>query len=372
MHRKAMLIWIVSCLLMIAAFASAEEAGPALRLTEQRHEESYVQIPAVVGLDDPEIQAQINQDMSQALALDQALVKLGQLRAGGAAGQMLTVDCEGNFYGNLLSLTVTMRGSLPEGRDGEQVLGLNYRLDTGERLTLSDVFLDEDAAVAAMEAIALSDVEQNGNAYSEVNEITPMPRDRFALEPWGIALYYPDTQLAYFSGRAGGYAFFWYELDNHWQDALRGELNAFAQTPENSLPGLSCALEEDVSEVILRSGLLKEPDYTLDHAVYTFESADLRGISLLTDRNAPEGEGAVVGSRAARMDYQGLRTGTAAPSDCEGLLGAPNRVETIDADAAYEQLLPEGEIWWYQSGANELGFHFAQGVLDVVMLRTQP
>ena len=360
------------CLLLIAAFAYAEETEPTIRLTEQRYESSYVQIPAIVGLADPQVQAQINQDMSQALALDQALVKLGQLRAGGTNEQTLTVDCDGSIYGNLLTLTVTMRGVLPDNRTGEQVFGLNYRLDTGARLTLSDVFLDEDAAVAAMEAIALRDVEENGNSYSELNQITPMPRDRFALKPWGIVVHYPDTQLAYFSGRAGGYAFFWYELEGQWQDSLQSELSAFAQTEPNGLPGLPCALGEDVADVILRCGLLEDPDYTLDHSVYAFESADMRGVSLLTDRNAPEGSGAVVEIRAQRMDYQGLKTGLATQTDCESLLGTPGRTETIDGNAAYDQLLPEGEMLWYPDGANEAGFLFSEGVLRAVILRANP
>ena len=89
-------------------------------------------------------------------------------------------------------------------KDGE-VYGFAFDNATGERVTWDRLFSDGDAAAAALEKIAAE--WTYANAYGNFENLSPMPRENFALDERGLTVYYPAAQLTNLSGSQFGVQF---------------------------------------------------------------------------------------------------------------------------------------------------------------------
>ncbi|MDR1263642.1 MAG: hypothetical protein LBK46_09180 [Oscillospiraceae bacterium] len=258
-------------------------------------------------------------------------------------------------------------------------------MTTGEPCAIADIFPDPEAAISAMESIVVIDMEENGNAYMENRDVTPLPLDRWEADAYGITVRYPADRLSTFSGRPGAYQFFWYELDGLYDPAFvdgvktrareslpidESEPSDMAESTLVSLPGIPVSLGDDLFRIAMLYGGGKESDFTADKQVYRLEDARFRGVTVLTSRDDPVGMGLITEIRASRLDYNGLYAGVSDQQAVIDIMGEPSARELVDEDASYYALLPEGEILWYDVGGARLGMLVGEeGLLLVVVLQ---
>lgn len=279
---------------------------------------------------------------------------------------------EHRFTEALFSLTITYAGTVAPRMEGVQTLGFTYDLQTGARLSLPDLIGAE--GVSALEALAASDLGAHANAYSEYNAVTPLPTDSFAILGNQLIVYYPADQLSYFSGRSGAYAFYGYEADalaflpRAVPDAAEGLAEAL-QTGGLPAPLDRWRIGVPMRDAVAACGLLAEPDYTFDHAVYQFEAPEMRGVWLLAAQGEDNPDTAtIVGVRARRIDFYGLQPGVSAMDDCLAALGEPDGRREISAQDAAYAMLPEGETIVYAGETCAAELHFADKILYCVTI----
>ncbi|GHU71394.1 hypothetical protein AGMMS49992_05310 [Clostridia bacterium] len=237
-------------------------------------------------------------------------------------------------------------------------------LTSGESYAIADIFPDPDAAIAAMESIAERDMTENGNAYMENRTVTPLPLDNWEVDEYGVIIRYPIDRLSTFSGRPGAYQFNWYELEGLYdaefvegihERAQSARIEAESEPNPLALPGIPVSLGDELERLALIYGGGKESDFTETSQAYRLEDARFRGVTILTSRDDPTGTGEIIEIRAARLDYDGLCVGVSDEQAVLDLLGEPDAREPIGEDASYYQLLPEGEILWYDREDVRLG-----------------
>lgn len=277
--------------------------------------------------------------------------------------------------GDLMSATVSQTGMLAPGRTGTQWHGLAFLSASGERLAWDDLFIDGDAAAARMEAIA--GAATYDNAYAEHKQVAPIPRDRFAVNGSAVTVYYPWEQFSFLSGHSGGFSFLAYELDGLLQEGLPPYAGDTTQAgaaldaalADGALPGFLAEwnLGRPMREAADALRLVDVPDYRGDYAVWEFEAPQMRGVSLLSDReNDRTATAAIAGIFARRIDFSGLQTGVSTLDACLAALGEP-MARGENPDDPY-MLEPAGTFIEYQGGQTAFRLSFADGVLYSIRL----
>lgn len=261
------------------------------------------------------------------------------------------------------------------GQDTTQWVGVIYDTADGALVTWEDLFLDGDAAAAGMEAIAREATYDN--AYAERLEIAPMPRDNFAIQEGELFVYYPPEQFSYFSGRAGAFAFYAFELQGLLREevplrqgdaALAGDLRMTALA-DGALPGnLSAwAVGQPIQAAADALGLVDVPDIKEAFAVWRFEAPEMRGAALLSAQDDDRVATArTVGVYTERIDFGGLQTGISTRADCVAALGEPETAVQVSGENAAYALYPQGERLRWSNGQHALLLHFVEGVLHSV------
>lgn len=105
--------------------------------------------------------------------------------------------------------------------------------------------------------------------------------------------------------------------------------------------------------------LVDVPDIKLDYAVYHFEAAPMRGVSLLSTGESVD-SALIEGVFAERMDFYGLCTGVAAREACVAALGEPDESRVVETADAYSRL-PAGETLCWRNETRALELHFVDG-----------
>lgn len=257
--------------------------------------------------------------------------------------------------------------------------GITYDMQAEAMVTWDDLFEDGDAAATHLEAIAAG--AASANAYAEHNEVSPMPRNNFAVDMGQLTVYYPPTRLSYFSGRAGAYSFFAYEMEGLLKpgvplaigDTADAKTALEAALSSGALPHLpeACRLGAPMADAAAALDLVDVPDLTHDAAMWHFEAPQMRGVTLLSASDDDDKTSAVInGIQAVRLDFSGLCTGKATKDECIAALGTPDEVRTQAAADAYSRL-PAGETLVWQGAENTLSMHFADSILHSVILQTQ-
>lgn len=310
--------------------------------------------------------------LAQEGAMDAILSAIDAMKTPG-----LEQDAAFEEAGGWLSATVTQKGQIAPMMEGVQTHGIVVDMATGERVTFADLFIDEDAAAERMERIAEESTYKN--AYSEYNEITPMPRDSFVVTQDVLTVYYPATMLSMFSGRSGGFSYYAYELEGLLREGvplLSGDsANArealWTALSAGALPGplAEWALGRSMAEADEALSLVDVPDLSHDFALYRFEAPEMRGVSLLSFSDDEE-SAVIEGIMAERIDFSGLFPGVSTKAMCLEALGEPARTETV-ADADAYSRLPNGETLLYEGEGNALAFHFVGDMLQSVTLLSQ-
>lgn len=253
----------------------------------------------------------------------------------------------------------------------------NYDMMSGSLVAWDDVFTDGEAAAARIAEIA--EAFTYDNAYAEHREIRPVPRDSFIIEEDQFFVYYPPEQLSYFSGRAGAFAFYAYELDGLWQEGVpiaQGDV-ADAQTAladaleTGALPGMLSRwhLGLDMQTAADTLTLVDVPDLTDEYALWQFEAPEMRGVYLLSAKDDDQvSTASIAGIHTRRIDFSGLKTGISTEADCVAALGMPDDTAAISGEASAYALHPAGTQQTWTANGHELVLHFVDGVLYSITL----
>lgn len=263
-------------------------------------------------------------------------------------------------------------------KDGE-VYGFAFDNATGERVAWDGLFSDGDAAAAALEKIAAE--WTYANAYGNFENLSPMPRENFALDERGLTVYYPAAQLTNLSGSQFGVQFNAYELEGLLRENIALSRGDTANAPAalqtaletGALPGLpqQAALGGSIAAAAEALGLVDVPDVKRDAAVWTFEAPAMRGVSLLSAPDDLSESGAVIcGVFARRVDFSGLIPGESTKEDCLAALGAPDETLTVVSADAYDRL-PAGETLLWRGEAAAIELHFAENILYSIAILQQ-
>lgn len=257
-------------------------------------------------------------------------------------------------------------------------LGAIFDVAQERFIAWDDLFVDGDAAAERMEAIA--EASTYDNAYAEYNEITPMPRDNFALRDGQLMVYYPPRQLSTFSGNAGSFAFWPYELEGLLREGVVFSARA-VESPKALLEWVlkfgaflhydSVGIGTPMREADAALTLVDVPDIKRDYSVWQFEDPIMRGVYLLSTTEYPHVDTAVVtGVFAERMDFGGLQTSVSTKAECVAALGDPDVTATLHTADAYS-LLPVGETLTWRGTKLALDLHFVEDVLHSMTLWEQ-
>ena len=298
------------------------------------------------------------------------------------AGAEIMQSGELRTFGSVASLVLHWNGTQPDGTAGSAVRALVLDLTTGEEIRLEQLFDDADAAIDAMERIIEEDVLPELSDYMEYSELLPMPRDNYAIDEYGLTVFYPDDSYRYFDEQSGAVQFAWYELAEYiGEDSpvyalahAQGDLNALTDAAKDGrLPGPmeQAALGQKLGEVLSTYTLLTDPDYTKDSRVYLFEEASLRGWAVEIPKYAEtdEDETPISAIRTTRADVCGLTIGKTTKDELTALLGEPKETRTYDADAA-DRMLEAGESLFFELSGHILQAHVDENsVLSCLILR---
>lgn len=299
------------------------------------------------------------------------------------AGAEIIQSGETHTLGNVVSLVLRWNGIQPDGTAGSAVRALVLDQTTGEEIRLEQLFDDADAAIGAMERIIEDDVLPELSDYMEYGELLPMPRDAYAVDEYGLTVFYPDDSYRYFDEQSGAVQFAWHELAAYIGESspvyeaahAQGDMNALADAAgDGRLPGpmTRAAVGQKLGEVLSAYTLLTDPDYTKDSRVYLFEEASLRGWAVEIPKYAEtdEAETPVSAIRTTRADVCGLTVGKTTKAELTALLGEPLETRAYDEDAAADRMLEAGESLFFALSGRILQAHVDENsVLQCLILR---
>jgi len=358
-----MLKKLLCCLLavlMMSSVAFAQDSGA--EITELRTEigENVVAYPQLAGMADAAVQQKINDDIVLSSGVTDhliTLVTLGQSSVG------LKVDYKASITDErIFSVLISAKGSKVGGkRDGHAYSAMTYDLTTGERVTLHDLFADEEAAVAFMEEAALATLSDELNGYMEYSDITPIPRNSFTLDEHGITFWYPADQFQLLSGYSGACQFWYEELADFWNEEMPAapDAQAIAQSVEaGEIPHVPVTMGQPIPEVTETYRLLREPDEFPGGRYFVLEHPAFRSVLVISDALAGDDEHAVVeGIQLRRGGLHGLLIGRTTVDDWRTVLGNPMETIVFSENMAYDYNLPAGSYDVYHFGSNELRLH---------------
>ena len=267
------------------------------------------------------------------------------------AGAEIIQSGETHTLGNVASLVLRWNGTQPDGTAGSAVRALVLDRTTGEEIRLEQLFDDADTAIGAMERIIEDDVLPELSDYMEYSELLPMPRDAYAVDEYGLTVFYPDDSYRYFDEQSGAVQFAWHELAAYIGESspvyeaahAQGDMNALADAAgDGRLPGpmTRAAVGQKLGEVLSAYTLLTDPDYTISAI------------------------------RTTRADVCGLTVGKTTKAELTTLLGEPLETRVYDADEAADRMLEAGESLFFALSGRILQAHVDENnVLQCLILR---
>ena len=292
---------------------------------------------------------------------------------------------KGNVYEGqeMTSLILTWDGQQKDGYRASVPISMCFHPETGEAISLRQLFLDGDRAIARLEEIIEADIVPLVSDYLEYAELLPIPEDCFFLDAFGLTIYYDDEHYRTFAGTCGAVNVAWYEiadlLDPDGPAAQFIEIKADAEQLKAVLESghlgtyFQIALGENLGTVLERYPLLADPDFTVNSRLYQMEPATLRGVSVEIPKytDTPEMMTGITAIRSTRMDLFGLKTSWTGREDIVALLGEPQAELTYDEQQAEDMMLPPGVSLVYPMGKYFFELHLdEEGLLSVLILRT--
>lgn len=377
---------VIALALPALAFAEGVAAEPMAEIKEIRTEigQNYVAYPQLSGMENEEIQKKINDDLVLSANIASHLITLSTLQNSTWG---LRVEAESFLSGDVFSAVISAKGKMPSGREGHAYSAFTYDLNTGERLTLADLFADEKAAVAQMEAIAHASLGEELSGYMEHAELSPLPVDSFAVNGDGVTFYYPSEQFLLLSGYSGACQFYYEELAEWLRtdgEGLPARIGALPQTytapeakeriaeaaAEGTLPHVPVKMGDSMADAVAKYRLARTPDEFPGGRYFALEAPAFRDVLLISDALENGYERSVAeGIQIKRGSLYGLAIGRSRQEDWRAILGEPGETMTFSETMAYDYNLPVGVSDVYHFGAHELRLHADEkGVLRSIQL----
>ncbi len=368
------------------AFASSTDSTTDAHIEDISTEsgDNYIRYPQLAGMDDTPIQNAVNDAIVNEAGISQRLITLSMLQPGGTG---LQVSYTAYLHDMLFSTAISAKGVMENQRNGHVYTALSYDLKTGTRLTMSDFFLNPQAAQAWMEEQLTSTLEDDLSTYLLYAELTPLPLDNFSFDQNGITFYYPYHQFSLLSEYSGAVQFQYGELQNFLireEGSVPVRLGAIvpeytdaeiktlieAQVSQGTLPGINVQLGDSISDLISAYRLPGTPDQFPGGRYFQFEDAAFRQILILSDALTSGYESSVVqGILARRMNLYGIQIGVTEQSRWREILGEPWTVD-YDAYTAADYGLPVGTADYYTFEDTQLMLYADEsGVLYAVQLK---
>ena len=376
--------WIATLLLLLMpCLALAQEN--ALTLTDAGVDlpGGSIHYPQMQGLDEEQTTL-VNQALLEAGQISQRLERATLLTS---AAVKLNVSWQADnqcLAGQVLSVVFTAEGAVTDSRSTHVYTTLNMDLASGENITWADLFQDEEAARAGIASYLEDELAPELSAHLMNSELTPLPED-FSLDASGMTLYYPISQLATLSDRAGAVHLSWCELLPYLKTGegtvlqrigaeamvTLSDASSIQQAVDNgSLPGIPAQLGDNMQELVNTWGLLIDPDLYENGRLISLDGAAFRTVYLMTDRLTEMLDSSVVqGIRMDRGSLDGLCIGKTSQNEWRQVLGEPDYTVTLNEEEADGQRLQSGESDYYRYDTHTLRLHANEdGVLVSLML----
>ena len=330
---------------------------------------SNVSYPAITGMADGELQAQVNGQILEDLQVKEYLDRMTALISDEAHG--IDVRWDGAVYGDVCSGLLEAEGSLKNLRRSHAWTWSNIDLRDGHEITFGELFTEEDAAREWLEGYLEETVAPTLSAHLAGSAVTPLP-EGFRLEPTGLTLLYPADQLCTLKERAGAVKIAWNEIRElaDWsEDGIPARIGAAEMTewteesPERiremaesgQLPGIPVMIGDGVKDWTDRMDLLNDPEEYAGGRMFELEGAAFRNVYLLSDAVSRGWEDSEVsGIRMDRGCAWGLCIGETQAAVWRDALGEPEDTAVFDADKAESYRTVPGTCDYYEFGEYRL------------------
>ncbi len=379
---KAIIALVMGMLTLCFFSAVAWADTPSVKEVSTVAGENHVVYPQLEGLADAAIQQAINDDIVLRADIPAHLITLSTLREGGWG---LKVEAVSFLKNNLFSVTLSAKGEMPNQREGQAYTALCYDLTTGKRVSLPELLTSPEEAIAWMEEKAVDTLSEELSGYLANSDITPLPMENFALDEDGITFYYPASQFSLHSGYSGACQFYYEEIadfldfdgilanlelpptdlsDAQIQQKIEGTLKT------GRLPQIPVAIGQEMTDVVAKYRLLREPDQYPGGKYYQLEAPPFRQVLVLSDALTKGYENSkVLGLQSTRCDLFGIKAGETTQGRWREILGRPDDTLVFTEGLAYDYGIPVGESDFYTFGEYQLRLHADEnGVLHSVRL----
>ena len=381
--RKAL---SVLCMAALAAGIAGAQAETALETRTVDLPGGQIRYPAATGMENEALQKQVNDALVRALGVEAALDRTVQF-ALSAAPQTLQTEWSGGLTGEeLLCVRMTEEQLQGEAVRKNVLTAANIDLRDGHEIALRELFTDEAAARAVLEAYMENEVAPEMSPHLANAELLPLP-DAFLLEPTGITFLYPVERLSTLKDRAGEVKIGWNEIREALDlsgDSILARLGAERMitlnaesaarleetAAEGALPGIPARIGDPLKELTDRYTMLTDPDLYEGGRMFSLAGGSFRDVYLLTDYLAEDwNDSTVQGIRMDRGCAWGLCVGETTQAEWREALGEPDSSEELDPDRAEAWRTAPGARDYYQRGGHLLLLQSdAEGVLCSITL----
>ncbi|MBR4040553.1 MAG: hypothetical protein IKJ11_10735 [Clostridia bacterium] len=381
MRRVALAVFLVLLALLTPVCACALQIG----MTEIRDEPSASTL-MLFSAEADAVQItpgkQTQPDAVQMAVTAKIEERFGQMKAITAMNRG-SVRQTGSIWqdGKTASMALVWQGEQADGTEGCMAAGLTVNLETGDEITMEQLFADYDGALAQMERIIADDVLGSMSDYMEYADLLPMPQDNYAVNERGLTVYWPQDRYRYFDGMSGSVTFYWYELADYI--GAESPVYALARTdaPNNLSAieaqcmsgGIDPMLALELGELLGNAAQwypLADPDYTTDALVFPLERERGFAVEIPKYAETDEDDTPISAIRAARISMGGLlTTGKTTQAEAIALFSEPARETTYSEAAAFDAMLVPGKSLFYEVSGRVLQLHFdGDDLLSCVIL----
>ena len=360
-------ICLIAAMLLFIPVCPAEEAFHIEDAGLDMTETLSVHYPVLSGPGDEALLEQINTMIREDCHIGDYLARTAQLIAGGS----LQVSWQGGIMGDVFSCAVSAVGAVENSRSTHVWNACTADLRDGRRITLSELFTDEEAGREQIRTYLEDEVLPELSAHLQNSELEPLP-ETFLLEPSGLTLLYPVSQLSTRGDQAGDIRIGWHVLKdvlNLDEDSIPDRIGVkqmitltaesaeqlLAASAEGSLTGIPVKLGDSVQEMTDRYHLLTDPDGFEGGRLFALEGGCFRGVYLMTDDLTRGWENSKV--EGIRMDQGclwGLCVNETMREDWISVLGEPDGSAAIDEEKAEANRLVPGTCDYYSCGEYQL------------------
>ena len=377
---------LAAMMLMTAGCAEGLPAAgePALKDMRLDLGGSSVAYPMLTGMEDQELQQEINSRIQADLDVEAYLSRMTLLMS--EENLRVGVTWAGEIAGDVLSCVMSAEGALRNNRSTHRWTAANIDLRNGQQITLGALFADEAAAREALAEYLETQVAPEMSAHLNNSELLPLP-ETFRLEAAGLTLLYPAEQLSTLSGRAGDIRIGWNEIREYLDmspegiPARTGAEDMITLTAESAgkiremteqgcLPGIPAVIGEALKPLTDRYHLLTDPDVYEGGRLFSPEGGCFRDVYLMTDYLSEDWDDSTV--RGIRMDRGcawGLCIGETRQEAWREILGEPEHSVTLTEEMAEERRREAGMCDYYRFGEHQLQLYTdAEGTLLSITL----